>query len=92
MKEYGQEAERGDAFSFTAYQDSYNSPQWAGHPLEQLRPARRAGPTTRSRGSATLQQKWALFREARRRLEHGVPVDVLIRDVTMKLRMMGGAQ
>ena len=33
-----------------------------------------------------------MFREARRRLEHGVPVDVLIRDVTMKLRMMGGAQ
>ena len=44
--------------------------------------------------SATLPQKWALFREAKRRLEHGVPVDVLIRDVTMKLRMMkrGGVQ
>ena len=45
-----------------------------------------------SRGNSALPQRWALFREARRRLEHGVPVDVLIRDVTMKLRMMGGAQ
>ena len=49
-------------------------------------------PWWRSRRSATLPQKWALYREAKRRLEHGVPVDVLIRDVTMKLRMMGGAQ
>ena len=45
-----------------------------------------------SRGNSALPQRWALFREARRRLEHGVPVGVLIRDVTMKLRMMGGAQ
>ena len=51
------------------------------------------GSRWRSRGNATLPQKWALFREAKRRLEHGVPVDVLIRDVTMKLRMMrGGAR
>ena len=51
----------------------------------------------RSRGSATLPavarsaaltQRWALFREAKRRLEHGVPVDVLIRDVTMKSRAL----
>lgn len=33
-----------------------------------------------------VRRKWALFREAKRRLEHGVPVDVLIRDVTWKLR------
>ena len=46
----------------------------------------------RSRRSATLTQRWAVFREAKRRLEHGVPVGVLIRVVTMKLRMMGGAQ
>ena len=46
-----------------------------------------------SRGSATLAQRWALFREAKRRLEHGVPVGVLIQHVTMKLRTMrGGAQ
>ena len=37
-------------------------------------------------------RKWALFREAKRRLEHGVPVDILIRDVTMKLRMMRGVR
>ena len=39
-------------------------------------------------------RKWALFREAKRRLEHGVPVSVLIRDVTRKLRAMkrGGAR
>lgn len=47
----------------------------------------------RSRGSATLAQRWALFREAKRRLEHGVPVGVLIQHVTMKLRTMrGGAR
>lgn len=47
----------------------------------------------RSRGNATLAQRWALFREAKRRLEHGVPVGVLIQHVTMKLRTMrGGAQ
>ena len=71
------------AFSYVAYRATYHSPH-------------------RSRGSATLPavarsaaltQRWALFRAAKRRLEHGVPVDVLIRDVTMKLRMMrGGAQ
>ena len=41
-------------------------------------------------GGATLPQKWALFREAKRRLEHGVPVGVLIQHVTMKLRTMRG--
>ena len=35
-------------------------------------------------------RKWALFREAKSRLEHGVPVGVLIQYVTMKLRVMGG--
>lgn len=46
-----------------------------------------------SRGNATLAQRWALFREAKRRLEHGVPVGVLIQHVTMKLRTMrGGAR
>jgi hypothetical protein len=33
-----------------------------------------------------------VFREAKRRLEHGVPVGVLIRVVTMKLRMMRGVR
>ena len=42
----------------------------------------------RTRGSASLPQRWALFREAKRRLEHGVPVGVLIRDVTWKLRAL----
>ena len=39
-------------------------------------------------------RKWALFREAKWRLEHGVPVGVLIQYVTMKLRVMkrGGVQ
>lgn len=41
-----------------------------------------------SRGSATLPQRRALYRETRQRLEHGVPVGVLIRDVTMKLRAL----
>ena len=80
MKEYGQEAERGDAFSFTAYQDSYVSPHRGG---------RRVG-NNNAHSPFAYRQK--LFREAKRRLEHGVPVDILIRDVTMKLRMMGGAQ
>ena len=80
MKEYGQEAERGDAFSFTAYQDSYVSPHRGG---------RRVG-NNNAHSPFAYRQK--LFREAKRRLEHGVPVDVLIRDVTMKLRMMGGAR
>lgn len=35
-----------------------------------------------------MRQKWALFREAKRRLEHGVPVAVLIRNVTWKLRSL----
>ena len=80
MKEYGQEAERGDAFSFSAYQDSYVSPHRGG---------RHVG-NNNVHSPFAYQQK--LFRDAKRRLEHGVPVDVLIRDVTMKLRMMGGAQ
>ena len=47
----------------------------------------------RSRGSASLPERQKLFREAKRRLEHGVPVGMLIRDVARKLRMMqGGAQ
>ena len=41
-----------------------------------------------TRGSASLPQRWALFREAKRRLEHGVPMGVLLRDVTWKLRAM----
>lgn len=40
----------------------------------------------RPRGNATLPQKRALFCDAKRRLEHGVPVSVLIRDMTLKLR------
>ena len=80
MKEYGQEAERGDAFSFTAYQDSYVSPHRGGRHV--------GGNETHT--SFAYRQK--LFREARRRLEHGVPVDILIRDVTMKLRMLRGVR
>lgn len=47
-----------------------------------------------SHGNATISQRRTLFREAKRRLEHGVPVSVLIRDVTRKLRAMkrGGAR
>ena len=73
---------QGDAFSYAAYCTTY------------LRSHRSRGSATLPAvaRSAALTQRWALFREARRRLEHGVPVGVLIRDVTMKLRMMGGAQ
>jgi hypothetical protein len=35
-----------------------------------------------------MGRKWELFREAKQRLEHGVPVEVLIRYVTRKLRTM----
>ncbi len=64
------------AFSFAEYRATYT-------------------PKRRSRGSATLPQgnipqRWAIFREAKRRLEHGVPVSVLVEDVTRKLRMMRG--
>ena len=38
----------------------------------------------------TRQERRKLFREAKRRLEHGVPVGVLIQYVTMKLQTMGG--
>ena len=69
------------AFSYVAYRATYHSPH-------------------RSRGSATLpmgatlQERRKLFREAKWRLEHGVPVGVLIQYVTMKLRVMkrGGAR
>lgn len=78
MKEYGQEAERGDAFSFAAYQDSYVSPHRGGMYV--------GGDETH----APFAYRQKLFREAKQRLEHGVPIDVLIRDVTTKLRMMRG--
>jgi len=42
----------------------------------------------RPRGSATFAERQALFRDARWRLEHGVPVGVLIRDVTRKLQII----
>lgn len=46
-----------------------------------------------SYGNATISQRRTLFREAKSRLEHGVPLGVLIQHVTMKLRMMrGGAR
>ena len=35
-----------------------------------------------------MGQKWALFREAKRRLENGVPLEVLLQYVTWKLRTM----
>ncbi len=73
---------KDDPFDYLTYLNTYSSPHWS------------RGSATLPEGarSATFTQRWALFREAKRRLEHGVPVDVLIRDVTMKLRMMGGAQ
>lgn len=64
-------------FSYASYRTTYHNPH-------------------RSRGGAvlpmgaTLQERRKLFREAKRRLEHGVPVGVLIQYVTMKLRVMGG--
>lgn len=70
-------------FSYVAYRATYSSPH------------RSRGNATLPVGarSATFSQRWALFREAKRRLEHGVPVGVLIRDVTMKLRLVrGGAR
>ena len=70
-------------FSYAAYRATYHSPH------------RSRGNATLPVGtrSATFSQRWALFREAKRRLEHGVPVGVLIRDVTMKLRLVrGGAR
>ena len=82
MKEYGQEAERGDEFSFVAYQDSYVSPHRGGMYVGN------------NEMHAQFAYRKKLFREAKQRLEHGVPVGVLIRDVTMKLRVMkrGGVQ
>ena len=69
-----------DTFDYRAYLNTYSNPH-------------------RSRRSATLpmgatlQERRKLFREAKWRLEHGVPVGVLIQYVTMKLRMMrGGAR
>ena len=62
-------------FSYASYRATYHSPH-------------------RSRGGAalpmgaTLQERRKLFREAKSRLEHGVPVGILIRDVTRKLRAM----
>ena len=67
-----------DTFDYRAYLNTYSNPH---------RSRRSATPPAVAR-SATLTQRWAVFREARRRLEHGVPVDVLIRDVTMKLRAL----
>ncbi len=70
-------------FSYASYRATYRNPH------------RSRGSATLSEGarSATFTQRWALFREAKRRLEHGVPVGVLIQYVTMKLRVMrGGVQ
>ena len=71
-------------FSYAWYRATYHKPH------------RSRGIATLPEGarSATFTQRWALFREAKSRLEHGVPVGVLIHDVTMKLRVMkrGGVQ
>ena len=66
-------------FSYAAYRATYHSPH------------RSRGNATLPVGtrSATFSQRWALFRDAKRRLEHGVPVGVLIQHVMMKLRTMG---
>ena len=42
-----------------------------------------------SHGSVTIAERRKLFREAKWRLEHGVPVGVLIRYATRRLRAMG---
>ena len=68
------------AFSYVAYRATYHSPH------------RPRGSATLPMG-ATLQERRKLFRDAKWRLEHGVPVGVLIQYVTMKLHMMrGGAR
>lgn len=71
-------------FSYGSYCATYRNPH------------RSRGSATLPEGarSATFTQRWALFREAKSRLEHGVPVGVLIQYVTMKLRVMkrGGVQ
>lgn len=64
------------AFSYVAYRATYHSPH------------RPRGSATLPMG-ATLQERRKLFRDAKRRLVHGVPVGVLIQYVTMKLRTMG---
>ncbi len=67
------------AFSYVAYRATYHSPYRS----------RGSAPLPVGARSATLPQRRALFRDAKRRLEHGVPVGVLIQYVTMKLRTMG---
>ena len=74
---------KDDPFDYLTYLNTYSSPH------------RSRGSATLPEGarSATFTQRWALFREAKRRLEHGVPVGVLIQYVTMKLHVMrGGAR
>ena len=68
------------AFSYVAYRATYHSPHRS----------RGSAPLPVGARSATFTQRWALFREAKSRLEHGVPVGVLIQYVTMKLRTIGG--
>ena len=71
-------------FSYASYSATYHNPH------------RSRGGAALPEGtrSATFTQRWALFREAKSRLEHGVPVGELIQYVTMKLRVMkrGGVQ
>ncbi len=72
-----------DTFDYRAYLNTYSNPHRS----------RRSATLSEGARSATFTQRWALFREAKRRLEHGVPVGVLIQYVTMKLRVMrGGAR
>ena len=71
---------KDDPFDYLTYLNTYSSPH------------RSRGSATLPEG-ATLQERRKLFREAKWRLEHGVPVGVLIQYVTMKLHMMrGGAR
>ena len=69
---------KDDPFDYLTYLNTYSSPH------------RSRGSATLPEGarSAPLPQRRALFRKTRQRLEHGVPVGVLIRDVTMKLRAL----
>ncbi len=75
MKENGQEAERRDAFSFAAYQDSYVSPHRDGMYVGD------------NETHTPFAYRQELFREMKRRLEHGVCVDLLIQYVRIRLRV-----
>ncbi len=67
----------GDAFSFAAYAASYKKPHLGS----------RQGATL-PEGTDLNAARRAIYQDAKRRLEKGVPVDVLIRDALLKLRLV----